>query len=137
MEKFKEFIWLCIFAVGLWFVYKLFIKQEDDELDITTESTGLSKNDLAIYNEVVIEMEKGGDPYSFLNLLLPLQTSQYAQSAVRLGNLLTEVDNKHLFAQVYAKKRNHLITRDILEIYGEKVYQLVATNVVNFQEFIL
>lgn len=137
MKKFLDFVWVPFVAVALWLVYKIFVQDEENELDITTSGTGLSSGDVAIYNEVVTLMNSGGNPYDWRNVFYPFGGVDDAKNAVRLGNLLNNVVDKPLFAKVYAKKRNKLLTRDIIEVYGDKVYQLIAQNVVAFSEFII
>lgn len=141
MEKLKsitKFLWVPIAAVALWLVYKLFVAKDDNgELDITSSSTGLSPQDLSIYNEVISNLNSGGNPYNLTNIFFPLDGVDYAKGAVRLGALLNDVQDKPLFAQVFAKKQNKLLTSRIVEVYGDQVYSLVSQNVSNFQAFIL
>lgn len=139
MKNLLNYLWVVIAGFAVWLVYKLFVSkdEEDKPLDVTSSSTGLSFSDIDIYNKVSANLSDGGNPYSWSNVFIPCLGVEYGKSAVKLGELLAKVQDKPLFAKVWAKKHNSVLPSSIVDSYGEKVYTLVAMNVPNFVEFII
>lgn len=132
---------IVVVAVFL-FAHKLYKKlfgsdDEENPLDITTDSTGLSRSDIEIYNKVSVNLMQGGDPFAWYNILVPMQDVTRGKALLQLGELLSKVENKPLFSKVWAKKHNSLLVTSIIDSYGQQAYTLVAKNVPNFVEFII
>ena len=145
MDKIKEylrFLWIPLFAFALWLIYKLFVK-DDEELDPTSTNTGLSPNDLSIYNSVVVNLDGGGNPMDiewYYFLFPPLQgilSSDNYSSALSLGDLLARVENKPLFAKVFARRQKRTLVNAIIAVYGQSIYDTMSRNVLDFGEFII
>ena len=57
MKDAIKLVYAGLIGIALWFVYKLFVKDKDEEqgdssYNNTTQSTGLSSEDLVIFNKV-------------------------------------------------------------------------------------
>lgn len=157
-----KFLWVGIVGAILYFVYKLFFKKPDDSesapplpgddnYNNTTETTGLTPNDLSIYNQVISNLSNAV-PIShdlselawyeylylpFANALNATDNLVGTQGAYELAEMLQNVNNKRQFALTFLTSQGTTLDAAIVAGYGDYAYQLIAKNVTNFVQFII
>jgi len=153
-----KLLWVGIVGVILYMVSKLLGKKPDgeeptpplpgnDNYNNTTETTGLTPNDLSIYNQVISNLSNAvpiSNDLSWYEILFPLSgvfdaTDNLAgsQGAYELAELLQNVKNKPQFAMTFLRAQGTTLDAAIVAGYGEYAYQLIAKNVTNFVQFII
>ena len=143
IKEILNWLWLPVAAVALWLVWKIFVKKEDSPNNVTVNNSGLSSEDIDLYNQVLANLSTGGNPYeiTLLNFVLPsfagIAQAENSASAIELGRLLAQVTDKRQFSKVYQKKNDKLFTVAIIDVYGNEVYKVIAQNVPDFNEFII
>lgn len=141
MKNFVDFLKIILVAAALWLVTKFFNK--DEEIDPTQTNTGLSADDLSIYNDVIINLNSGGNPndFSWWGVILPpiygINQNEYTQLAVKLAKMLADVQDKVTFAKVFAKRQKRTLVNTIIAVYGEDIYNLISKNVPDFVHFMI
>lgn len=153
-----KFLWVGVVCVILYMITKFFGKKSDDQesappipgnenYNNTTETTGLTPNDLSLYNQVISNLSNAV-PISFdmswYEYLFPFTglfdaTENLAgtQGSYELAEMLEKVRDKRQFALTFLTNQGTTLDAAIVAGYGEYAYQLIAKNVTNFVQFII
>ena len=155
LQDITKFLWLPIVGFLVWILYKIFVKSpNDDENPIpgdnnfnnTTENTGLTANDVNLLNQVIANLRTAvpfSNEVTWYYLIPGYQvveaTNNYeaTQGATELGQLLNDVIEKNKFSKAFQKKQGKTLDSAIVAAYGDTIYNLIARNVPNFNEFII
>lgn len=150
--KYLKLVYAFFIGVALWIVYKLFIDKNDagnPDYDNTQQSTGLSSEDLSLFNRVISNLSNAVpyevNTFDMTDLLwLPFagvydSYSNYNsyQGALELGKMLDKVSDKQQFGKAFLKKKKVTLDSAIVKGYGEYVYSMLSKNVPDFQSFLI
>lgn len=156
LQDITKFLWLPIVGFLVWILYKIFVKSPnddenppipgDDNFNNTTDNTGLCANDVNLLNQVIANL-RSAVPFSNeiswyyiipgYQLVEAHDNYEATQGATELGQLLYDVTEKQKFSKAFQKKQGKTLDSAIVAAYGDTIYNLIARNVPNFNEFII